>query len=273
MHDGQHRQLLALSMAMLLGACLLRVFGQAPATAPAQDELRAAKLLETALFARQAGADEWQKLDRIHTDLDAKYPRDANVRNAHAEFLWSIGDRARAVEVWLAAEKIDRRNAIVLEHLGGSFLAAGDAKKAAGFYGRAVSSAPTDAACHYNYANVSFLFRHELRDATRPTDDAVILDALAHFSEAARLQPLDPDYARSYAETFYSVPVPDWHAALRAWQHFYDISPQKDFALLNLARVHMKLGNKPEARATLSRIQSPEFDRLKARLGERIETE
>ena len=67
--------------------------------------------------------------------------------------------------------------------------------------------------------------------------------------------------------------APDWRTALRAWQHFYDITPQKDFALLNLARVHMKLGNKEEARTSLSRIQSPEFDRLKTRLGERIETE
>jgi tetratricopeptide (TPR) repeat protein len=273
MHDARHRQLLALAGAVLLGTCLLRASGQVPAAQPAQDELRAAKLLETELLARQAGAGEWQKLDRIYADLDAKYPHDVSVRNGHAEFLWSIGERQRAVDVWLAAEKIDPANAIVLDHLGGSYLDAGDAKKADGFYARAVASAPDDAAGHFSLANVRFLFRHELLDAAHPSDEAVMLDALAHFAEAARLQPLDPEYARAYAETFYSVPTPDWRTALAAWQHFYDISPQKDFALLNLARVHMKLGNKPEARTSLSRIQSREFDQLKARLGERIETE
>lgn len=271
--DARHRQLLALAGALLFGATLVQSFAETSAASSAQDELRAAKLLEAALFTREAGAEDWQKLDRIYADLEAKYPREATIRNGHAEFLWSIGDHARAVEMWLAAEKIDPANVIVLDHLGGSFLAAGDVKKAAGYYSRAVHNAPTNAAYHYQYANVSFLFRHELLDASHRDADAVMLDALSHFAEAARLEPLDPNYARAYAETFYTVPTPNWHAALLAWQHFYDISPQKDFALLNLARVQMKLGNKPEARACLSRIQNPDFDRLKTRLGERIETE
>ena len=97
--------------------------------------------------------------------------------------------------------------------------------------------------------------------------------APARRLEAARLQPLNPDYARAYAETFYTVPDPDWRAALQAWQHFYEISPGKDFALVNLTRVYMKLGNKSEARASLARVQGPEFDRLKARLKERIDAE
>jgi tetratricopeptide (TPR) repeat protein len=146
-------------------------------------------------------------------------------------------------------------------------------KRAAEFYARAVARAPGNAAGHFSYANVVFLFRHELHDTAHPDSDAVLDEALKQFSEAARLQPLNAEYARAFAEAFYSVTKPDWQGALEAWQHFYDVSPQKDFALLNLARVQINLGNKIEARASLARIKGPEYSRLKARLSERLESE
>ena len=272
-HEVRQRQLPRLFAVTLAGLLLLRPFpAKTSGTAP-REELQAAKMMETALFARQAGAEEWKKLERAYADLVAKYPADAAVRNAQGEFLWTIGEQGLAMESWLAAEKLEPGNAVVLDHLGDSYLAEGNAQKAAAFYRRAATSSPANAAYHFSYANVAFLFRHQLLDADHADADSLLRDALAHFAEAARLQPLDAEYARAYAETFYSVPDPDWRAALRAWQHFHEISPRKDFALLNLARVHMKLGNKPEAREILARIQSPEFNRLKARLQERIETE
>jgi hypothetical protein len=51
-----------------------------------------------------------------------------------------------------------------------------------------------------------------------------------------------------YAETFYLLPKPDWRVALAAWEKYHVITPQKEFALVNLARVHMKLGEKAAAR-------------------------
>jgi len=51
------------------------------------------------------------------------------------------------------------------------------------------------------------------------------------------------------------------------------VTPQKEFALLNLARVYMKLGQKPEARAKLAQIQNPDYSKLKDRLNERMDKE
>lgn len=260
------RQLPALAAA-IFGAALL---ASAAAEDAAREELRAAQLMETALWARPSGAEEWARLERVYAELEARFPRDAAVKNARGEFLWSRGEHARAMQAWLAAEQLAPEDAVVLDHLGGGFLSAGDARKAAGYYARAVRSAPENAAYHHNYANVAFLFRHELLDAAHPDADALLRTALAHFGEAARLAPLDLEYARAYAETFYTVPQPDWRAALRAWQHFHDISPRKDFALLNLARVQISLGELPAAQASLNGIQSPEFQRPKARLEEKI---
>jgi len=245
----------------------------APTPDTARGELHAAQLMAASLFIRQAGKEEMQKMDGVFAELEVKYPQDAAIVNGHAEFLWSTEDRDRAVEKWRAAEKLDPNFAPALDHLGDVAFGLGEVKKAADYYARAVRIAPDNAAYHFGYANVVFLFRHDLHDATHADSDSLLDESLKHFAEASRLDPLNTNYARAFAETYYAIPKPDWSEALKAWRHLYDISPTKDFALLNLARVHMKLGNKPEARASLGEIQDPKFDRAKARLKGRIEVE
>ena len=267
-HDARHRQLPVLALLLVFA----RAFAESPAGPTAQEELRAAKLLEAALFARHAGADEAGKLEKIYAGLSAKYPRDATVRNAHAEFLWSLGEPARAVEMWETAVAIDPKNAVILDHLATHWLAAGEVKKSASFYARAIESAPENAAYRFASANVTFLFRHELLSPAQPDEAAVLYHALADFAEASRLAPLNAEYARAYAETFFSLAKPDWKEALTAWQHFAEISPQKDFAQANLARIHMKLGQMDAARTCLDRIQGADFQNLKARLGKLLES-
>ena len=55
--------------------------------------------------------------------------------------------------------KSDPQNAVVLDHLGGGWLAAGKVKKSAACYARAIESAPGNAAYRFAFANVNFLFR------------------------------------------------------------------------------------------------------------------
>ena len=265
-HDARHRQLPVLVLLLVFP----RVLAETPAGPSLPEELRAAKLLETALLARDPSAEGASKLERIYAGLSAKYPRDATVKNAHGEFLWSLGEPARAVEMWEAAAAIDPKNAVVLDHLASHWLALGEIRKSAGLYARAVSSAPGNAAYHFAYANVTFLFRHELLSDAQPNEEAVLRHSLANFAEASRLAPLNAEYARAYAETFYNLPNPDWKAALAAWQYFAGISPRTDFAQANLARIHLKLGQLDAARTCLERIQGADFQNLKARLSERL---
>lgn len=168
---------------------------------------------------------------------------------------------------------IDPRNDLALSRLGEAALELGEVKKAAGFYTRALESAPKNAAYHFDLANIIFLFRFDILDAEAPNAEAMIRRARDHFAEAARLEPLNVEYAKAYANIFYDLKPADWEGALTAWNHFMEISPQKDFGYANLARVHMKLGQKAEARACLAQIHAPDFNRLKARLNERMETE
>ena len=202
-------------------------------------------------------------------ELEKKYPRDPAVKNACAEFLWSIDDRDGAMARWREAAALDGKNALVLNHLGGGYLASGEIRQAYHFFTLASDADPANALYHFNAANVAFLFRHDLDG----TEEKLFAVALKHFGDASRLAPADPEYARAYAEAFYSVPQPDWRAALVAWTRFRELSANKDFAFLNLARVHMKLGEKQNARACLAEVKGAEFAKLRARLAERIETE
>ncbi len=270
MHDARQRQLLALAAALLLALCCCAPSAQAAARRPRRAKnCSAAKLIEVALFARQAGAEEWQKLEHIYADLAAKYPRDAAVRNAHAEFLWSRGEHdARDGRMAGGGEARSGRTPTVLDHLGGSFLAAGDAKKAAAYYARAVASAPDERRA-ITSATPTSPFSSATSCSTPPIPMATRCFAMRSriSPKPPASQPLDPEYARAYAETFYSVPEPDWHAALRAWQHFYEISPAEGLRpAQSRPRPHETWATNRRPAESLARIQSPEFDRLKTRL-------
>lgn len=269
MREIRDRQLLPL--ALILGSLLAlpaRPAQPAPAS-PAVEELRAAKVLELSVLARGAPAKEQAKLRRMYADLERNYPLDASIENGYAEFLWNIEDREQAMRRWRAAEQIDPRNGVVLNHLGGAHLAIGEVRQAFNWFTRAVEVEPNNPLYHFNLANVAFVFRHDLEKG----DENAFALAHHHFAEASRLAPADAEYARAYAEVFYSIPNPDWSAALAAWNRFREVTTNKDFALLNLARVHMKLGQKDQARACLAEVKGSEFGKLKARLGQRIEAE
>lgn len=265
MHELTHRQLPALVLAALLTA----LPAGTRAESAAGEELRTVKVTEAAVMARGAKSSELKEVRRTYERLEAKYPASAAIKNAHAEFLWTIEDRDAAVKKWEAAATLDPKNAVVLDHLGGAFLASGEVQRAADFFRRASEVEPTNPAHHFNAANVIFIYRHDMGI----TEEQAFAQATHHFAEASRLAPASAEYARAYAEVFYTVTSPDWKAALAAWERFRALSPNQDFAFANLARVHMKLGQKGAAQACLNRIQGADFQRLKERLQKRLETE
>ncbi|MEO6870641.1 MAG: hypothetical protein ABI233_00300 [Chthoniobacterales bacterium] len=62
------------------------------------------------------------------------------------------------------------------------------------------------------------------------------------------------------------MPDPDWVEAEVAWKHVLALSPQSDFAFLQLARVSLKRGEKAQARMFLDQIEDARHDSLKRKL-------
>jgi len=240
----------------------------APMTAE-QSDLQAADLEQNTLFAeartpaeRQLAA---QRVDQLYAGLETKYPRSATVRDAHADYLWLANRKDEAFAKWQEAAKLDGNDPDICFHLGACYIENGDTLRATACFQRASDLAPDDPLLHFQLGNDLYLFRHDLTTPAQP-ETAIIDRALAELKRASDLAPRNPGYAKGYADTFYSIPVPRWPEALKAWQHFYEISPEKDLASINLARVSLEMNDKPAARRYLARVNSPGFQPLKQKL-------
>lgn len=232
-------------------------------------EVQAARAQALALGARMATAEEWQMLERSLADLAARHPDEASVRIAQAEVRWQRDDRESAIRAWEEAEKLAPNDVALLAQLADAHLAVGGERQCVHYFSKASALAPTDARLRHATGNALFLFRHALVD-TRRSEAQVIDEALAHFAAAARLAPENADYARAYAETFYGAPKPDWAAALAAWQHYLAVTPNRDFAHVNLARVRMRMGQFDAAQEELKMIQGTGFEGFKSRMAAQI---
>jgi cytochrome c-type biogenesis protein CcmH/NrfG len=90
--------------------------------------------------------------------------------------------------------------------------------------------------------------------------------ALFEFREASRLAPMNLEYARAYAETFYGMPNPDWEEAEIAWQHYLELSTDRNFAYLQLARVSLHRHNNAEALSFLDKVSDSAYSEVKEKL-------
>ncbi len=239
------------------------------------DELRAAKLVENALETRwkqerasgQEQRKEAEELARAYARLVEKYPRHAGIRSAFAAYLFSIDQPRESEAQWEAAGQLDPNNPEIANRLAGCRLRAGRIKEADALFQKAVDLAPENAAYHYDLAVTEFLFRQQLE----PSEQVLMARALEHYRRAAEIEPANLEYARGYAETFYSLPKPDWEEAARAWNHVMQISVTKDYAFVHLARVSLRRGDKDQARNYLSQVQDSAFSRVKSSLMRQIE--
>lgn len=184
----------------------------------------------------------------------------------YAEFLSAQGNLRAALVHWRAAQQIAPNDAAIANALGGICLRMGEAADSAAQFARAIGLESGNAAYHFNLGNLEFMLRHDLTAAWQMETPAVLRLALAQFREASRLSPNDIEYARAYAETFYGVPDPDWAEAEAAWKHVLSLSPQGDFAYLQLARVSLKRGDAEGARQFLGKIVDARHEDLKRKL-------
>jgi len=207
-----------------------------------------------------------QRVQIEHEKRLQDHPDSASAHASYAEFLSEHNNLRAAILHWRMAQQLAPGNAAFANSLGGAYLRAGKAAASAAEFARAIGLENNNAAYHFNLANVEFMLRHDLTAAWKMELPDVLRLALAEFREAARLAPNDLDYARAYAETFYGMPDANWSEAEAAWKHFLSLSPQGDFAYLQLARVSLKQGDAAEAREFLSKIVDARHDDLKRKL-------
>jgi tetratricopeptide (TPR) repeat protein len=234
-------------------------------------EIKAAHKAAEALANPNVTAKERLRVEQIYYQVVRDHPQSVPAQNALAAFLWKTGEAEEAVEHWRTAQRLDPENAEAANSLGGAYLGIGRVREAAEQFLLAVRFENHNPDYHFDLGNVEFIFRSDLTAAWKIDSAELLQRALFQFREASRLAPTDVEYARAYAETFYGMPSPDWKEAQVAWQHYLELSTNRNFAYLQLARVSLKRHNKAEALSFLDKISDSSFSEIKEKLRKQAE--
>src|SRR5438132_6739614 len=234
-------------------------------------EIKAAREAAQALANPNVTVKERLRVEQIYYQLVRDNPQSVPAQNALAASLWKNGKAEAAVEHWRTAQRLDPENAEAANSLGGAYLRIGRVREAAEQFLLAVRSESNNPDYHFDLGNVEFMLRSDLTAAWKIDSAELLQRALFQFREASRLAPNDLEYARAYAETFYGMPNPDWSQAQVAWQHYLELSTNRNFAYLQLARVSLKQHNKAEALSFLDKISDASFSEVKQKLRKQAE--
>jgi cytochrome c-type biogenesis protein CcmH/NrfG len=236
-------------------------------------EIKAADKAAEALANPNVTAKERLRVEQMYYQLVRDNPQSVPAQNALAGFLWENGGAAAAIDHWRTAQRLEPANAEAANSLGGVYLRMGRVREAAEQFLLAVSSESDNPDYHFNLANVEFVLRGDLTAAWKIDSTELLQRALVQYREASRLAPMSVEYARAYAETFYGMPNPDWKEAQVAWQHFLELTPNRNFAYLQLARVSVRQHKKAEALSFLDKISdtSRPYSEVKEKLRKQAE--
>src|SRR6266480_2931344 len=234
-------------------------------------EIKAADKAAETLANPNVTGKERLRVEQIYYQLVRNNPQSVPAQNALAAFLWNNGKAEAAVEHWRTVQRLEPENAEAANSLGGAYLRMGRVREAAEQFLLAVRSESDNPDYHFDLGNVEFMFRSDLTAAWKIDSAELLQRALFQFREASRLAPTDLEYARAYAETFYGMPNPDWKEAQVAWQHYLELSTNRNFAYLQLARVSLKQRKKAEALSFLDKISAASFFQIKEKLRKQAE--
>ncbi len=234
-------------------------------------EIKAAHKAAEALANPNVTAKERLRVEQIYYQLVRDNPQSVPAQNALAAFLWKNGKTEAAVEHLRIAQGLEPANAESANSLGGAYLGLGRVSDAAEQFLLAIHLEAANPLYHFNLANVEFVLRNDLTAAWKIDSAELLQRALFQFREASRLAPMDLEYARAYAETFYGMPNPDWKEAQVAWQHYLELSTNRNFAYLQLARVSLKRHKKAEALSFLDKVSDSSYSQVKEKLRKQAE--
>jgi tetratricopeptide (TPR) repeat protein len=261
----------AATLSVLLFTPVLARAESIGAWAKTRIEIKAAHKAAAALAKPNVATKERLSVEQIYYQLVRDHPQSVPAQNALAAFLWKNGKAEAAVEHWRTAQRLDPNNGEAASSLGGAYLRIGRVREAAEQFLLAVRSESNNPDYHFDLGNVEFIFRSDLTAAWKIDSAELLQRALFQFREASRLAPTDVEYARAYAETFYGMPNPDWKEAQVAWQHYLELSTNRNFAYLQLARVTLKQRKKAEALSFLDKISDSSYSEVKEKLRKQAE--
>ena len=189
-------------------------------------------------------------------------PRDVNGLILYGKFLRRMGQPRHATGLFLEADKIDPRLAVVKQNIANYLVEEGRLADALPFLLKAVELEPKEPVYHHQFGTFLFLFKEDLLSlgvASVQTNDRSMHEA---FRSASKLAPDNFEYKLRYAQSFFDISDPEWDKALGVWQELrkqaqdHPVS-EREYLALGEARAMTQLGRRKEAVTILKTITSP----------------
>ena len=188
--------------------------------------------------------------------------RDVNGLILYGKFLRRMGQARYATGLFLEADKIDPRLAVVKQNIANYLVEEGRLADALPFLLKAVELEPKEPVYHHQLGTFLFLFKEDLLSlgiASVQTNDRNMYEA---FRSASKLAPDNFEYKLRYAQSFFDISDPDWDKALGVWQDLRNQArdrpvSEREYLALGEARAMTQLGRGKEAVTILKTITSP----------------
>jgi tetratricopeptide (TPR) repeat protein len=189
-------------------------------------------------------------------------PRDVNGLILYGKFLRRMGQPRHATGLFLEADKIDPRLAVVKQNIANYLVEEGRLADALPFLLKAVELESSEPVYHHQLGTFLFLFKEDLLNlgiASAQANDRSMHEA---FRTASKLRPDNFEYKLRYAQSFFDISDPDWNKALDVWQDLRKQArsrptSEREYLALGEARAMAQLGRKKEATTILKIITSP----------------
>ena len=187
--------------------------------------------------------------------------RDVNGLILYGKFLRRMGQARYATGLFLEADKIDPRLAVVKQNIANYLVEEGRLADALPFLLKAVELEPKEPVYHHQLGTFLFLFKEDLLSlgiASVQTNDRNMYEA---FRSASKLAPDNFEYKLRYAQSFFDISDPDWDKALGVWQDLRNQArdrpvSEREYLALGEARAMTQLGRGKEAVTILKTITS-----------------
>ncbi|MBU62727.1 MAG: hypothetical protein CMI26_09515 [Opitutae bacterium] len=189
-------------------------------------------------------------------------PRDVNGLILYGKFLRRMGQPRHATGLFLEADKIDPRLAVVKQNIANYLVEEGRLADALPFLLKAVELEPKEPVYHHQFGTFLFLFKKDLSSlgiVSIQTNERSMHEA---FRSASELAPDNFEYKLRYAQSFFDISDPDFDKALGVWQDLRNEAgdhplSEREYLALGEARAMTQLGMGKEAVTILKTITSP----------------
>jgi tetratricopeptide (TPR) repeat protein len=261
--------------AIIIRSVFLLTLAGAPVANHAQETLAERQLrraVERERVLLKATADNPMGIDRDNVQMQLQEvvqdyeriirdnPEFAPAFVAYGLLLSKVGERKRAAEVFLSANRIDPGIAVVKNQLGNYCAEEGEFLEAMEYYLSASALEPGEPLYHYQLGTLLHEYRDQFVTSGRLDMSTAKRQSAAAFRKAAELAPNSIPYAYRQAESYYDMENPDWSLAAAAWRRLRErVTPgvEQQTIDLHIANVLIRQERFDDARVVLLGVTDP----------------